>query len=88
MIGVAKRPPCAPSEVMVKVDPWRSSSFALPGARVGREALDVARDVEDALAVGVLHDRDHEPRVGRGGDADVEVLAEDELVRRLVERAC
>ena len=30
MIGVAKRPPCAPSEVIVKVEPVRSSSFDLP----------------------------------------------------------
>ena len=86
MIGVAKRPPCAPSDVMVKVDPCEVLELRLAGARVGGEALDVARDVEDALAVGVLHDGDDEPRVGRGRDADVEVLAEDDLVGRLVER--
>ncbi len=29
-IGVAKRPPCCPSDVMVKVEPCTSSSFDLP----------------------------------------------------------
>src|SRR5437870_4025034 len=46
-----------------------------------------SRELEDRLAIAVLDHRHDEAGVGRGGDADVVVLAINELVRRLVERA-
>src|SRR4029077_5080609 len=58
----------------------------LAGARLAREAVDLAPELEDVLLVCVLHDRDDEATFGRGRDADVVVAPEDQLVRRFVER--
>ncbi len=85
MMGVAKRPPCLPSDVIVNVEPPRSSGFVLPARASLAEAVDLRAHLEDALPVRVPHDRHDEAGVGRGRDADVEVLAEDELVRGVVD---
>ncbi len=87
MMGVARRPPSAPSDVMVNVEPWRSCALLMPAlASLPRRSISRARSRRLSL-VGVLDDRDHEARVGRGSDADVVGLAVDELLRLLVERA-
>src|SRR3954471_47137 len=57
----------------------------LPLARRARQLAELARDVEDALLVGVLDDRDDESVRRVGGEADVVVALEDEVVA--VERA-
>jgi hypothetical protein len=54
-------------------------------ARVAREPLDLGADAEQRAPVGVFDDGHDQPRVGRGGDADVVIAAPHDLVGRLVE---
>src|SRR5690606_14628732 len=55
-------------------------------ARLLRQRRGFLRDLDHALAVAVAHHRHHQP-VGRvGGEADMEVLLEDERLARRVER--
>src|SRR5918998_301034 len=49
-------------------------------AGLGGEVRDAALYLGEALAVGVAHDGDDEPLLGRDGDAYVVVVLEDELV--------
>lgn len=56
-------------------------------ARVVRESLDLGADAEQRAPVGVFDDGHEQPRLGRGGDADVVVAAPHDLVGRLVEGA-
>src|SRR6185295_14438474 len=51
----------------------------------GGQAIDVAGDVDDRLAIGVAHHRDDEAVRGRGGEADVILPALHDLARGLVE---
>src|SRR5262249_25272218 len=51
------------------------------------ETLDLARQLEDRLLVGVAHDADGETLRALGRDADVVALLADDLLLFLVERA-
>ena len=88
MIGVKEVPPMPPSEEIVNVAPLMSSAAELALARLARQLGQLGGDLGEALAVGVLDHRDDEP-VGRvGGEADVVVALEHQLVavQRGVER--
>ena len=88
MIGVANRPACLPSEVMVKVEPLRSSRVELARARGGAEPLDLERELEQAPAIGVADHRHDQALLGRGGDADVVAVVQHELVASAVSSGC
>ena len=61
------------------------------GARAIGEIVERARETGEREVVGVLDDGDDEPPVERDGDADVDLLAVDDLVaahRRVERREC
>ena len=69
-----------PSDEIEKHPPLMSAGRQLAVARLLRELAHLVRDLEHALLVGVLDDR-HDQAVRRvGGEADVEVLLQDELL--------
>src|SRR4051812_8447255 len=51
----------------------------LARARLARQLAQILGDLQDALGVGVLDDRDHEPVRRVGGEADVVVALEDQV---------
>ncbi len=85
-MGVNDVPPMPPSDEMVKVAPYMSPPFSSPSRARALEIAQLLGDLDDALAVGILDDRNDEA-VGRvGGEADVVVVLADQLVAIGVER--
>ena len=80
MIGVETSEPNTPPLVIVNVPPVRSSIVSLPSRAFLATAPMSRDDLEHALAVGVLDVRHDEPRVGRDGDAHVDVVLVDDRV--------
>jgi hypothetical protein len=77
--GVKLVPPIPPSDEIVNTDPLMSFGASLP-ARAARQLGQLAGELEDPLAVDVVHDGDDEAvrRVGR--EAEVALVLDDELV--------
>ncbi len=67
---------------MVKQPPCICAADSLPRARLLGQLAELARDLVDVLAVGLVHHR-HDEAVRRvGGKADVEVLLQDQVGAR------
>ena len=86
MIGVNAVPPMPPRLEIEKVPPCMSPALSLPSRARLEISRQLLREVEHALAVGVAHHRHHQAAGRVDGDADVEVLLDDEVLARLVER--
>ncbi len=71
MIGVVTMPPRGPRLVIVIVEPDSSSRRALPRARGVGEARDLGRARPEIERFRMADDRDQQPAVGLGRDADV-----------------
>ena len=87
-IGVNDVPPMPPSDEIENVPPCMSAGPSLPSRAFAASSEDSCAISHHALLVGVLDHRHHEA-VGRvGGEADVPVVLEDEVVavERAVER--
>ena len=86
MIGVKSVPPMPPRLEIVKVPPCISAADSLPARAFSLSVGEVARELEDVLAVGVADHR-HDQALRRvGGEADVQVLLVDQLAGIGVER--
>ncbi len=79
MIGVEYVPPIAPRLLIVNVPPCMSSIETCRRGPWLAEAIELAGDLRDALAIGVAEHGHHQAALGVDRDADVHVLLVDDL---------
>ena len=73
-------PPMPPRLEIVNVPPCIWSGLSLPSRASFASSPISLRDIDDALLIGVAHDRHDEPVRRVGGETDVAVLFQDEFV--------
>ena len=86
MMGVKAVPPMPPRLEIVKLPPCISVGLEFSGTRFLRQRSQRPRDLEDTQPIGIGDHRNHQAIRRVGGEANIEVLLEDQIFAASIQR--